>query len=109
MTDIADNSGRCLTARATRASHQDPAGLGHPAGIANAVGLPIIESDQMVVGPFEDWSKVRSHGRAARRRKRGFRQNIRLFYKPRPDFLQLPNGTLVGHPEMGRELKRSLS
>lgn len=72
-------------------------------------GLKIIESSHLTIGPFEDWSGVRSHGRAARRRKRGFKQNIRYFYKPDPNMRQLANGTLVGHPETVALLRRELA
>lgn len=71
-------------------------------------GLRIIENDHLVIGPFEDWANVRSHGRAARRRKRGFKQNIRLYYKPNPNMMKMPDGSLVGHPETVRELRRQL-
>lgn len=60
----------------------------------------IIESLAMVDGPFEDWSRVRSPGRARRRRR--YRQNIRFYYTPKPDFLRLPDGTMVGHPQTVR-------
>ncbi len=71
-------------------------------------GLRIVESEHLTIGPFEDWTAVRSHGRAARRRKRGFKQNIRYFYKPDPDMKQLPDGTLVGHPVTVNLLRREL-
>lgn len=62
----------------------------------------IIESIHMVDGPFEDWSRVRSPGRARRRRLKGYRQNIRLYTTPKRDFMKLPDGTLVGHPQTVR-------
>jgi hypothetical protein len=45
-------------------------------------GVRIIENSSLLDGPFEDWSKVRSHGRALRRRRRGFPQRIRIYYTP---------------------------
>jgi len=59
-------------------------------------GLRIIESLHMVDGPFEDWSRVRSPGRARRRRWR-HRQNIRIYYTPKPGFLRTDDA-LIGHP-----------
>jgi hypothetical protein len=68
-------------------------------------GLRIIENRHMVDGPLEDWSNVRSPSRAARRRKRGFPQRIRIFYRPKRIAYQLIDGTLVMHPELARELR----
>ena len=62
-------------------------------------GIDLIESDLLVDGPFEDWSEVRSPGRARRRRRRGYRQRIRLYYRPSENLVQLPDGSLVGHPQ----------
>lgn len=67
----------------------------------------IIENIHMVAGPFEDWSRVRSPSRAKRRRAK-HRQNIRLYYTPRKDFLKLPDGTMVGHPATVRHLMRTI-
>lgn len=72
-------------------------------------GLRIVDSEFLTIGPFEDWTGVRSHGRAARRLKRGFRQNIRYFRKPDPNMRQLSDGTLVGHPETVALLRRELA
>jgi hypothetical protein len=72
-------------------------------------GLKVIQSSEMVEGPFEDWSRVRSPARARRRRRRGYRQNIRFYWVPRPDFLQMSNGTLVCHPAAYAELKARLA
>lgn len=71
-------------------------------------GIRIIENAMLTIGPFEDWSKVRSHGRAARRRKRGFPQRITYFYKPDPKLLKLPDGTIVGHPETIAQLRHAV-
>lgn len=67
----------------------------------------IIES-LLMVEPYEDWSRVRSPARAARRRKK-HRQNIVTRNKPRRDALQMPDGSLVMHPEMARLLRARLA
>lgn len=52
--------------------------FGNPLG--GIGGLRIIDSE--VIGdPYEDWSGVRSHGRAARRRKLGHPQRIVTRYR----------------------------
>jgi hypothetical protein len=66
-------------------------------------GTRIIESFHMV-DPVEDWSRVRSPARAARRRKK-HRQNIRTIYVPKKEAFQMPDGSLVMHPEMARALR----
>jgi hypothetical protein len=70
-------------------------------------GIKIIESDLLVIGPFEDWSQVRSHGRAARRRKQGHHQRIRLYYKPDPNAKRMGD-TLIMHPATAQDLRRAL-
>lgn len=71
-------------------------------------GLRIIESDVLVIGPFEDWSGVRSPGRARRRRWK-HRQNIQFYHKPDPNMIKLPDGTIVGHPATVRLLKANIA
>lgn len=61
--------------------------------------MMLISDDKLIAGPFEDWSQVRSPGRAARRRKK-HPQRIRLYFKPDPNVYQLPNGSLVAHPSV---------
>lgn len=78
--------------------------LEHPGMLS---GLKIIESVSMVDGPFEDWSQVRSPGRARRRRRQGHQQRIRLYYKPREDFLRTAD-TIIGHPATIAKLKAVL-
>jgi len=60
-------------------------------------GIRIVENPNLLDGPFEDWSKVRSPGRA-RRRRRKHPQRIRIYYKPSNKVLKLPDGSLVMHP-----------
>ena len=62
------------------------------------MGCRVFTNAHMMVGPFEDWSKVRSPGRARRRRKRGYRQNISFYMLPDPNLIQSANGDLFGHP-----------
>lgn len=59
-------------------------------------GLRVQTSDACVIGPFEDWSKVRSPGRA-RRRRRKYKQNIRVYYQPDPQMYRMGE-VLIGHP-----------
>lgn len=77
-------------------------------GLSNLWSVRIIENELLTIGPFEDWSRVRAPSRAARRRKRGHRQNIQIYYKPDPNILQLPDGTLVAHPVTARNLREAL-
>lgn len=62
----------------------------------------IIETVDAVT-PTEDWSGVRSKGRARRRRKQGHRQNIRVYGKPA--CFKLPNGDLIIHPKLAAALR----
>lgn len=56
--------------------------------------------------PVEDWSRVRSPGRAARRRKLGHRQNIVHREEPRMDFVSLDGGfSFIAHPEAIKALR----
>ena len=71
-------------------------------------GMDIIVDDEVMSKWVEDWSKVRSPGRALRRRKRGFRQNIQMRKVPKPEFIQIGNKLIV-HSEMLRELEKKLS
>lgn len=72
-------------------------------------GLRVITSNLLMIGPFEDWSQVRSHGRAARRRKLGHPQRIRIYYKPNPNAMKLPDGSLVMHPATYQRLRAHLA
>ena len=72
-------------------------------------GLKLIETHLMTVGPFEDWSGVRSRGRAARRRKQGHKQRIRLFYEPDPNVMHdRVNNIIYGHPATLAHLRSTL-
>jgi|EndMetStandDraft_7_1072992.scaffolds.fasta_scaffold1005518_1 hypothetical protein len=70
-------------------------------------GVRIVEDQNLVIEDGEDWSGVRSPGRAKRRRARGFRQNITTKYKPRPEALSMDDGhTLIMHPAMADQLRK---
>lgn len=69
-------------------------------------GVRIIESTEMVDW-HEDWSEVRSPARA-RRRMHKHPQRIKRYSVHKTEAFQLPNGTLIMHPEMARKLKRKL-
>lgn len=72
-------------------------------------GVRII-ADINMVDPIEDWSEVRSHARAKRRRKRGFPQRIKTRYVPKKHAYAMHGGrTLVMHPELAKELDREMA
>jgi hypothetical protein len=67
-------------------------------------GVRIIESLAMI-DQVEDWSRVRSPGRA-RRRRRNHPQNIRMIHVPKPHAISMDGGrTLIMHPETVRQLR----
>lgn len=69
--------------------------------------IRIVESLAMV-DHVEDWSKVRSPGRARRRRKK-YRQNIQVVAVPKKDAVAIDGGrTLVMHPSVAIELRRQI-
>lgn len=71
-------------------------------------GLRMIATDLMVIGPFEDWSQVRSPGRARRRRAK-HKQRIRFYHKPDPNVMHdRVNGVIYGHPATLDHLCRTL-
>lgn len=55
----------------------------------------------------EDWSCVRSPGRAARRRRQGHRQNIHPVYEPTGEIVRMGD-TLVMHPATADQLSREI-
>ncbi|UXO93949.1 hypothetical protein Pan3_27 [Pseudanabaena phage Pan3] len=56
-------------------------------------------SNSSLVIVEEDWSQVRSKGRAARRRKQGHPQRIVVRHYPDPKLYHVPaNGVIYGHP-----------
>lgn len=61
-------------------------------------GLRLIYSPRMVIDSGErSWARVRSHGRARRRLKRGFRQNIDIIWLPDPNVMMTAHN-IIGHP-----------
>ena len=65
-----------------------------------------VRCDDSLVEHVEDWSRVRSPGRARRRRARGYRQNIVAHYIPKQDIYKIGHDLLVMHSEMWRRLQR---
>lgn len=65
-------------------------------------GLRIVE-DASLVDTVEDWSRVRSPGRARRRRHK-HPQNVRSVHVPKKTAVMFGN-TLFMHPEMARRLR----
>jgi hypothetical protein len=61
------------------------------------MGCRVFSAPHMTIGPFEDWSRVRSPARARRRRKR-HPQRISIYYLPDPNLIQTANGDMFGHP-----------
>lgn len=71
-------------------------------------GLRLIETSLMTVGPFEDWSQVRSPSRARRRRAK-HQQRIRYYRKPDPNvMIDRANGVIYGHPVTLAHLRAAL-
>jgi hypothetical protein len=67
-------------------------------------GVRIIE-DATLVCRVEDWSRVRSPSRAARRRRQGHPQNIRTVEAPSADAITMDGGrSFIMHPETARRL-----
>lgn len=62
------------------------------------MGCRVFSTSHMTIGPFEDWSKVRSPARARRRRRRGYPQRIRIYHLPDPNLIQVVTGDMYGHP-----------
>lgn len=61
-------------------------------------GLRLMHVPHMVIDTGErSWARVRSHGRARRRLKRGFRQNIDVVWAPDPNVL-MDERNIYGHP-----------
>jgi hypothetical protein len=77
---------------------------------ADALPLPMtIRTSEHLVRTLEDWSAVRSPGRARRRLRRGFAQRIVFRTVPRDDAIRLLDGTLVMHPVAYERLKAALA
>lgn len=71
-------------------------------------GVRIIERADLV-DLVEDWSRVRSPSRAARRRRRGHRQNIKITGTPKTVAFSIDGGrTLIMHPAMAQALRAEI-
>lgn len=68
----------------------------------------IMETSRLLVIAGEDWSKVRSPGRARRRRKQGHRQNIVTIWKPDPTIYKI-DGKMVMHPAIAAQLRAEIA
>jgi hypothetical protein len=78
--------------------------------LSNFVASTRIVEDASLVDTIEDWSGVRSPGRASRRRKLGHRQNITLKSVPRQEVYFLDGGrTMVVHPEVARAIEQQIA
>lgn len=66
---------------------------------------PQVHETLAATEPAEDWSRVRSPGRAARRRHK-HRQNIRVWRKPCAFML---DGKLYVHPEIMRTMRQNMA
>lgn len=69
-------------------------------------GLRIM-TDPHMTETVEDWSRVRSPSRAARRRRQGHPQQISYREQPKREAYQL-GGVLVMHPEVYAQLAATL-
>lgn len=70
------------------------------------MGVPVLANPFLVV-TAEDWSKVRSPGRARRRMRRGFKQNITVRTVADPKVYML-GGVCHMHPEHLAKLEKQL-
>ena len=68
-------------------------------------GIRVIESVE-AYEPVEDWSRVRSPSRAARRRRQGHPQNITIRHKP--ICLQHADGYFIVHPAIADQFRREI-
>jgi len=73
--------------------------------------IPAIElrSSTYLTITEEDWSDVRSPGRARRRRRQGHAQRIRFVTLPDPKLYQLQGGIMIGHPKTIERMERELA
>lgn len=70
-------------------------------------GVQIRIDDELMSEWYEDWSLVRSPGRAARRRERGFSQNIVMRKRPRMDVYMF-QGVAIMHSVAFEHMRRLL-
>lgn len=70
-------------------------------------GPTVIREDRYLVDHVEDWSEVRSPGRARRRRRQGHPQRIRIVAVPRREVLVI-EGVMYAHPVVVAEIAAKL-
>ena len=70
-------------------------------------GLRLVEASNLF-DEIEDWSRVRSPARAARRRRRGFPQRIVIRRVPKPEGYVI-GGTLFLPPETAAKLRAEIA
>ena len=75
-------------------------------GAASHMGLPVVTNWELTV-TVEDWSRVRSPGRARRRAKQGHRQNWTVKRMPDPKIYQI-QGRMHMHPHTLDRLKEEI-
>lgn len=68
-------------------------------------GLQMISSPYMLE-TYEDWSDVRSPGRAKRRRAK-HRQRIQIRHKPSAKVYFTPDGKMIAHPMVIDQIKKA--
>ena len=73
------------------------------------LGVRVLESEHMTE-VIEDWTNVRSPGRARRRMRQGHKQRVEHHTVPRRDVVSIDGGrTLICHPALMREIGKALS
>ena len=75
--------------------------------VQSIAGMQIFTTTTLVKPGPEDWSEVRSHGRARRRLKQEHPQRIRKTIVPRTDFI-VRGSTVFCHPAMYHALRREM-
>lgn len=73
-------------------------------------GIRIYASEHLLAAPVEDWSKVRSPSRAARRRRQGHPQRIVIRREPLREILYVESqGAMFMHPVVLAEFRVALA
>jgi hypothetical protein len=71
-------------------------------------GCRLIADPSRVVDTGErSWARVRSPGRARRRLKRGFRQNIDVIWAPDPNVI-VAGDMMIAHPAIIEKIRRKI-
>lgn len=64
----------------------------------------VIHESELLVDRVEDWSEVRSPSRAARRRRQGHPQRIRMVEIPKRE-IRMVDGVMYAHPVVAAEIR----